>query len=420
MDFNKLIARVTAILTTPATEWPKIAEEPATPADLYRNYILILAAVPALCGFIKMSLLGLHVPLMGTVHVGVGAGLKGMLVNYVLTLVAVYLMALIVNALAPTFGGQKDSTQALKAVTYAYTASWVAGIGQLLPWIGFLVALAGAIYSIYLLNLGLPHTMKCPREKAKGYTAVTIVVGILVGWIVAMVAGNVAGLGGMMRGTGVGGIQDSGEVHFDKDSALGRLEQLGKRAEEASQKLDAAQKAGDSEAQNQAMREMVGAVLGGGAQVESLPPERLKPFLPETLAGMARSDYAAERNGAMGMQISTAHANYTDAGTGRSLRLEITDMGSAKGLMAFAGWAALQQDSESDRGYEKTYKSDGRMMHEKWDSEDRQGEYSVVLGERFVVKVSGKADNEDVLKSLADGLDLAGLEALKSEGVKSD
>jgi len=224
----------------------------------------------------------------------------------------------------------------------------------------------------------------------------------------------------MMRGTGVGGIQDSGEVHFDKDSALGRLEQLGKRAEEASQKLDAAQKAGDSEAQNQAMREMVGAVLGGGAQVESLPPERLKPFLPETLAGMARSDYAAERNGAMGMQISTAHANYTDAGTGRSLRLEITDMGSAKGLMAFAGWAALQQDSESDRGYEKTYKSDGRMMHEKWDSEDRQGEYSVVLGERFVVKVSGKADNEDVLKSLADGLDLAGLEALKSEGVKSD
>lgn len=41
MDFNKLIARVKAILFTPKTEWPVIAGEPATIADLYKNYILI-------------------------------------------------------------------------------------------------------------------------------------------------------------------------------------------------------------------------------------------------------------------------------------------------------------------------------------------------------------------------------------------
>jgi hypothetical protein len=420
MDFNKFIARVTAILTTPASEWPKVAEEPATPADLYRNYILILAAVPAIGAFIKMSILGIHIPFMGTVHVGVGAGLRGMLVSYVLTLLAVYLMALIINALAPAFGGEKNSTQALKTVTYGYTASWVAGIGQVLPWIGVLVTLAGAVYSIYLEYLGLPHTMKCPAAKAKPYTAVTIVVAVLAGWLVAIVAGNVAGLGAMLRGTGSAGMEDSGEVHFDKDSVLGKLEQIGKHAEEASRKLDAAQKSSDSEAQNQAMQEMVGAVLGGGAQVESLAPERMKPFLPATLAGMARSDYSAERNSAMGMQISTAHASYTDAGAGRSLRLEITDMGSSKGLMAFASWAVLQQDRESDQGYEKTYKSNGRMMHEQWDSGNRQGEYSVVLGERFVVKVSGSADTMEVLKSALNGLDLAGLEALRNEGVKTD
>ena len=420
MDFNKLFARIKAILTTPANEWPVIAEEPATTSDLYLNYILILAAVPALCGFIKMSFLGMHVPFMGTMHVGVGAGLKGMIVGYALTLLGVYLMALLINALAPTFGGQKNSLQALKTVTYAYTASWVAGIGQLLPWIGVLVTLAGAIYSIYLLNLGSPHTMKCPPEKSKAYTAVSIVVAILIGWTVALVAGNIAGLGTIMHGTGGAAIEDSGDVHFDADSPLARLEQLGKRAEEASRKLDSAQKSGDSEAQKQAMSEMVGAVLGGGVQVESLAPERIKTFVPATLAGSARTDYSAERNSAMGMQSSTAEANYTDPGTGRSLRLEITDMGSAKGLMAFASWAVLQQDSESDQGYEKSYKSDGRLMHEKWDSKNRQGEYATVLGERFIVKVSGNADNIDVLKSALDSLDLAGLEALKNEGVKAD
>lgn len=420
MDFNKLFARVMAILTKPANEWPLIAEEPATISALYRNYILVLAAIPAVFGFVKMSFIGMSVPFMGTFHTGVGAGLKGMIVGYALSLVGVYLMALLINALAPTFGGRKNPLQALKTVAYAYTASWVAGIGQLLPWIGVLVTLAGAGYSIYLLYLGLPHTMKCPPEKSKAYTAVSFVIAILVGWTVAIIAGNVAGPGTMVNGTGGTSIESRGDIHFDTDSPLGKLEQLGKRAEEASRKFEAAQKSGDSEAQNQAMREMVGAVLGGGDQVESLAPKRLKSFLPETLAGIARSDYAAERNAAMGMQISTAKAHYTDAGTGRSLNLEITDMGSAKGLMAFAGWAIVQQDRESDQGYEKTYKSDGRLLHEKWNNKNQQGEYAAVLGKRFVVKVSGKADSIGELKSALDSLDLDGLEALKNEGVKAD
>jgi hypothetical protein len=74
---------------------------------------------------------------------------------------------------------------------------------------------------------------------------------------------------------------------------------------------------------------------------------------------LARTDYSAERKSAIGMQVSTAEANYTDEGAGRSLHLEITDTGSAKGLMAFASWAIIQQDSESDQGYEKSYQADG-------------------------------------------------------------
>jgi hypothetical protein len=409
MDFSKLIARASAILTTPKSEWPVIAGEPATVADLYRNYILILAAVPAVAGFIKLSLLGIDVPLAGTIRVGVGAGIKSAIFGYLLTLVAVYLMGLLVNALAPTFGGEKDPVQALKAVTYAYTASWVASIAQLLPWIGMLVVLAGGIYGIYLLYLGLPHTMKCPKEKAGGYTAVTVVVAVLAGWIVGLVAGNLAGLGTVMQGTG------DEDAQFEQDSVLGRLEQMGKRAERASQKLEEAQRSGDKEAQDAAMREMMGAVLGGGEPVESLPPEQLKPFLPDSLAGMARSDFSVERNSAMGMQISTAQASYTADDGDHSLQLEIQDLGSTKGILSIVAWANIEQDREWDHGFEKTYRADGRTVHEEWDDEYRQGEYSVLLAERFMVKLSGEAEGMDVLKSAVDGLDLAGLEAIKDQ-----
>ena len=131
MDFNKLIARVKAILTTPKTEWPIIAAEPATVADLYKNYIVFLAAVPAICQFIKGSLIGYG--MFGIQYrTPVGMGIDRHDRRYALTLALVYVVALIVDALAPTFGGQKNQVQALKTVAYAWTASWVAGIGALI------------------------------------------------------------------------------------------------------------------------------------------------------------------------------------------------------------------------------------------------------------------------------------------------
>ena len=50
--------------------------------------------------------------------------------------------------------------------------------GLILPGIGWLIALVGGIYSIYLLYLGLSPTMKSPVEKSGGYTAVSIIIAI--------------------------------------------------------------------------------------------------------------------------------------------------------------------------------------------------------------------------------------------------
>ena len=136
MDFNRLIARIRAILTQPKSEWPAIAGEPATVGDLYKNYIIVLAAVSVLASFIKVSLIGTTIPFAGTVRTPIGAGLIGMIVSYVLTLIGVFVMALIIDALAPTFGGQKDRTQALKAIAYSSTAAWVASIAGIVPGIG--------------------------------------------------------------------------------------------------------------------------------------------------------------------------------------------------------------------------------------------------------------------------------------------
>ncbi len=406
MDFGKLMGRVKGILTTPKAEWATIAAEPATVADLYKNYILVMAAIPALFGFIKQSIVGTSVPFAGTVRVGLGAGLSGMVLTYALVLVMIYLIALATNALAPKFGGQKDQVQALKAVAYAYTASFVASIGQILPWLGFLLVLAGGIYGIYLLYAGLPYTMKCPKERAALYTGVLVIIAIVFGILLG-------GLVGLMTGFGEPLARPQSGTWLDRNSTMGKLEAWSEHMEAASKKMDAAQESGDEKAQQEAMRAMVGSVFGG--QVETLSPARLKTFLPETLLGRKRTTFSAERQAAMGMQVSEARATYVDEAN-NLLELELKDLGGANAIMAFANWAALERERETENGYEKTYKQRGRVLHERWNRQLHSGEYGAVLAQRFTVKVSGKAPSIETLKSAVSELNLTDLEALKDEG----
>jgi len=399
MDFGKIFARVKAILTTPGTEWPVAAAEPATIGGLYAGYIAIVAALPAIASFIRNSLIGTGA--FGiTVRIPIGMGIVEMLLHYVLTLVVVYAVALIINALAPTFGGQKDQVQALKAVAYAWTAGWIAGIAVILPWLGWLIAIAGAIYGIYLLYLGLPHTMQCPPDKAGGYTAVSVIItfilSLLLGWIAAGMLGTAA-LTGAALGSGMhitGSDGDSSSVSIDSHSALGKLAAISQQAEQAGKLPDAARQSGDSAGQQAAIGKMMGAAVAGGGNVEAIPPDQVKAFLPDSLGDLKRTSASAQRSGAMGMQVSDATAVYSDS-NGRHITLEVTDSGGAKGWMAMASTMTPEEEKETDHGYEKTYTESGRLTHEAWDAQSRYGEFSLIVAQRFSVKATGNADSMD-------------------------
>src|SRR3546814_17098436 len=109
-----------------------------------------------------------------------------------------------------------------------WTAAWVAGIATIVPWLGWLVVLAGGIYSIYLLYLGLPHTMKCPPEKAAGYPVVTAIIAVVLSWIMAMLIAATTGLAGLGRAAAAGsGASRSAHVTLHQDSRLGQRAAVG-------------------------------------------------------------------------------------------------------------------------------------------------------------------------------------------------
>ncbi len=184
-----LVDRAKGILLNPKNEWAVIDTEPATVGSLYTGYIVPLAAIPPVASLIGWSLLGMSV-LGFRYRVPIGSGLTGAIVYYALGLVGVFVFALIIDALAPSFGGQKNQIQALKVAAYSNTAAWVAGIFLLIPSLGVLAVL-GSLYSLYLLYLGLPIVMKAPSDKALGYTVVVVIVGIVLYFVIGMVVRSV-------------------------------------------------------------------------------------------------------------------------------------------------------------------------------------------------------------------------------------
>jgi hypothetical protein len=423
-----MMDRVKGICLKPSAEWPVIEAETTTTAGLMTGYAVPLAAITPIATLVGGVVIGRTIPFVGSYHVPIGTGLTLAIVSYVMTLVGLFVLSLIINALAPSFGGQKNSGQALKLAVYAYTPGWIAGVFTLLTslsWVPFIALL----YGIYVFYLGLPVLMKNPKDKSVGYTVVVIICAIVVNIVIFAVAGAVGGAGmfaaggfkGLSQTGGLSGLTPSGtpsgHVQFDKDSPLGRLQAMGEAMKESNKKMEEAQKSGDPNAQAQAGMQALGALLGGGKRVDPIGIDQLKPFVPATFAGLDKTGGSAEKNGVAGLSVSKAEGIYSNH-SGKHVTLEITDTGGASGLMGMAGWMNVQGEREDENGTEKTEKVDGRLTHEKASKHPGgSNEFTVVLGERFIVSAHGNGVELADLKAGVSGLDLGKLEAMKSVGV---
>ena len=195
MNTQSFLHRIKGLLLSPQSEWRVIADEPASLQSIYREYVLILALIPAACGFLSGVYRGWIVPNVHYYPIGPIRGLGYAVVSYALSVVAVFIFSAVIDLLAPTYGGRRHPVQALKAAAYSYTGIALGGLASLFVWLGFVVALAGLAYSIFLLNTGLAHTMRSDPDRNAAYTAVTIVIGLLLTWGVGSIVRAVVGFG---------------------------------------------------------------------------------------------------------------------------------------------------------------------------------------------------------------------------------
>jgi hypothetical protein len=179
-----LVDRAKNIIMTPKTEWPVIAAEEPNTTQILTGYVIPLALIPAIATVIGHGLFG------GPFGASLAFGIGTAVVSFVTTVLGVYLTALVTDYLAPNFGSQKNFGRAMQTVAYAYTPAWIGGILGIVPAIAWLGTLAG-LYGLYLMYLGLPHTMKTPEDKTIVYMVVVIIILFVISMVLAAILGAI-------------------------------------------------------------------------------------------------------------------------------------------------------------------------------------------------------------------------------------
>ena len=401
-----IVERVKNIIMTPKTEWDVIAGEATQPKDLVITYVLPLAALAAIAGFIGTVVIGSF--FFG--HLSFVWGLVALAWHLIMSVVSVFVIGFVIDALAPNFGGQKNFNQAIKVAAYSYTPGFIGGLFTIIPILGGFVGLLFALYGLYVMYLGLPKLMKNPEDKTVIYELVVIVVAIVIYMVIAMVGGMMTG-GAMLGAAAISGANMPVRT-YSRDSAAGKLDEFAKKMEEAGKKMEAAQKSGDPNKQMEAAMATLGTAMSGGKGVEPVQIDALKPFVPENFVGLPRKDMRTERGGAAGFVTAKAEGVYNDE-AGKNAQLSVVDTGGMAGLMGVAAWMNVQGERENADRRESTHKEGKRFVHEEQNKRDGgTSKYTVVLNDRFIVEARGNVDFAK-LKSAVNGLDLGKIESLK-------
>lgn len=352
-----LVDRVKNIILKPQTEWDKIATEDAEVGKLYMGYALPLILLSAICGFIGSTLIGsayFKLPLV--------TGLVAAALQVVSGLIGLFVMAIVINALAPNFGSQQDQGQAHKLAVYSMTAAYLAGVFAILPPLAAL-SIVG-LYSFALLYIGLPRLMKTPEDKRTGYFVTIIVVCIVLGVVINIVLGSAAvlsgGLNGVIPGGRLGAVQQQ-----QHEQAQGTVTMPGGGS------VDLAE-----------LQKMAEAARRGEA-LPAMDPSRLQGYLPQTLPG-GFALTSTSTGSAMG--TSQAEGEYTSGD--QTLRITIVHTGAVGDLAAMGAMANVQQSHEDADGYARTSTVDGRIYAEEMSRSGRSAKYAVV-GHGIMISAEG-------------------------------
>lgn len=189
---NKLVERVKGIILNPQKEWQLINAETPNPTAISMTYLLPLVLIGVVAAFIGYGLIGVSLGYgfkLKSTELGIRIALSWAIRSFA----GAYILAFIIDALAPNFGSDKNFGKSFQLAAYAATPGLVAGIFLILPSLAIIALLAG-LYGLYLLYVGLPILKKTTEDKKTNYFLIVIGVSIVVNIILYVIQNQITPL----------------------------------------------------------------------------------------------------------------------------------------------------------------------------------------------------------------------------------
>lgn len=177
-----ILNHVVGIFTHPDDEWKTIQSEPNTLTSHYLNHALLLALIPAVCGYIGSTQIGWTVGASETVYkLTSQSALFLCALFYGAMIVGVVVLGKFIDFLSSTYQDIDHTQRGVALATYTTTPLFLCGFVALYPvlWVDMLIGLVAVAYAVYLLYEGLPILMSMPKEKGFVFASAIVTVGLV-------------------------------------------------------------------------------------------------------------------------------------------------------------------------------------------------------------------------------------------------
>lgn len=184
-----MLSHIVGLFINPKKEWQSIRDSQCSVTKCYLSYVLILAAIPPVCGYFGTTLFGWQFGARDAVKLSPDSALLIALAYYLVMLVGVFTMGIMIQWMGRTYGAEQPLARTITLAAYTATPLFLVGIFELVPilWVNFLVGLPALGYTVVLLYTGLPVMMGISEEKGFLFSSAVLAVG-LVALVTMMVA----------------------------------------------------------------------------------------------------------------------------------------------------------------------------------------------------------------------------------------
>ncbi len=196
-----ILNHVWGMFAHPEEEWKTIRGEQCTVTRCYGSHVLLLAAIPAVAGYLGTTLVGWRIGAREPIRLTPDSALEISILFYLTMLVAVFSIGKMIHWMGQTYGSKQPIAQCIALAAYTATPLFLTGLVLLYPqlWVNLITGLPALAYTVYLLYIGVPIMMKIPRERGFLFASAVLAVGLV--FLVAVLAATV-----VLWGVGVGPV----------------------------------------------------------------------------------------------------------------------------------------------------------------------------------------------------------------------